>query len=52
MSDQFPELRNDLVIRAAKGIILMCASAVLANIGIVGEKVERAPCWVMVSFEP
>jgi len=49
MTTEFPPLKNDLLLRAARG---QSSSRYLYMNGInshssVGEKIERAPVWVM-----
>lgn len=46
MATQFPPLRNDLLLRAARGAHIFFAF-LLNLILTLGEKTERAPVWVM-----
>ena len=47
MPTEFPPLKNDLLLRAARGKSLFDTFIQIDSHPIVGEKVERAPVWVM-----
>lgn len=48
MPESFEPLKNDLLLRAARGTLLLpnCCSDWIAN-AETGERVERPPMWVM-----
>ncbi len=48
LSKNFPPLKNDLILRAARGASLNPLSfASLISYRFLGEETERAPVWVM-----
>jgi len=45
MAENFPPLKNDILLRAARGMSWI--SLTYRNSFFAGEKTERAPVWVM-----
>ena len=49
LGKNFPPLKNDLILRAARGALHKTSSLHLSHVIIIiqGEETERAPVWVM-----